>query len=194
MLHLLTKAQYFYRDIPVYSKLNSISSFVAFWQIAYFTKRGHNVCKDTFSVLFPFSNPIYDVGRQSHGWSHSLGLGGTRNSFSLLNPAEFGFLVWFVHFLLIFGLCSLWCSTNTVFTEMELCMATLAGWSIMTYSLLMDLLYCVFKDAVFKYFWFKITYMKYDEVLYQLLSQLGCRCNFKVNSVVLEKVYTSTSA
>lgn len=93
MLHLFIKAQYFYRDNPVYSKLNSISSFVAFWQIAYFTKRGHNVCKDTFSVLFLFPNSIYEVGRQSHGCSHSLALGGARTSFSLLNPAEFGFFL-----------------------------------------------------------------------------------------------------
>lgn len=84
-------------DIPAYSKLNGISFFVAFWQIAYFPKRGHNVCKDKFSVLFPLSNPIYDTGRQSHIWSYSLGLWGARNSFSLLTPAGF-FFVWFVHF------------------------------------------------------------------------------------------------
>lgn len=33
--------------------------------------------------------------------------------------------------------------------------------------------------------------MKYDEVLYQFISQLSYRCNFRANSVVLEQVYTS---
>lgn len=135
-------------DIPAYSKLNGISFFVAFWQIAYFPKRGHNVCKDKFSVLFPLSNPIYDTGRQSHIWSYSLGLWGARNSFSLLTPAGF-FFVWFVYFFFILGLCSLWCSTNTVFTEMELCMVTLAVCSMMSYSVLMSLQYCTFKDGGF---------------------------------------------
>lgn len=34
--------------------------------------------------------------------------------------------------------------------------------------------------------------MKYDEVLYQFISQLSYKCNFKANSVVLEKVYKSS--
>lgn len=57
--------------------------------------------------LFLLPNPIYDTGRQSHTWSHSLGPWDTRNGFSLSNPAGLilglcGFFVFCLGFLCVF--------------------------------------------------------------------------------------------
>lgn len=166
-------------DILAYSKLNGISFFVAFWQIAYFTKRGHNVCKDTFSLLFPLPNPIHNTGRQSHIWSYSLGLWGARSSFSLLNPAGFGFFFSCLICPLPFytwAVCIMMQHKHSLYWDRAV--HGNFGWLLYDELLSFNEFTAILRMVFFNTFDLKVV-VKYDEVLCQFISQLGYRCSFK---------------
>lgn len=65
----------------------------------------------------------------------------------------------------------------------------MAIWLVAVRSVLINLLYCTFKDGVFKNAFELKVVTKRNDVLCQFISQLSYRCNFKANSVVLEKIY-----